>query len=96
MSHFVSFQLSKDATVSGFLDSVVKGFKGGKVENNVDPLSLCKLNDSHLESLFSYPPFLKPSKGVTDELGVIELDIGCVLALILYSFTTFNTFLLFF
>ncbi|KAG6600918.1 Syntaxin-binding protein 5-like protein, partial [Cucurbita argyrosperma subsp. sororia] len=74
-NNFYPSQNKQDATVSGFLESVVKGFKGSKVENDVDPLSLCKLNDSHLESLFSYPPFLKPSKGVTDELGVIELDI---------------------
>lgn len=88
-SDAVSFLLSKDATPSGILDSVVKGFKGGKVENDVNPLGLCKLNDAHLDSLFSYPPFLKPSKGVTDGEDVIELDIGSLLALLLYSFSTF-------
>lgn len=64
------------------------GFKGGKAENNMDPLGLCKLNDAHLESLFSFPPFLKPSKGVADEHGVIELDIGSLLVLLLYPFST--------
>lgn len=84
--------MSKDATPSGILDSVVKGFKGGKVENNVDPLGLCKLNDAHLESLFSSPPFLKPSKGVVDGQDVIELDIGSLLPLVLYSLSTFLFF----
>ncbi|XP_022146764.1 uncharacterized protein LOC111015892 isoform X2 [Momordica charantia] len=65
----------QDVAASGILDSVIKGFRGGRVENHVDPLGLCKLDDYHLESLFSYPPFLKPSKGMTDEQDVIELDI---------------------
>lgn len=73
--YFYPSQNKHDATPSGILDSVVKGFKGGKVENDVNPLGLCKLNDAHLDSLFSYPPFLKPSKGVTDGEDVIELDI---------------------
>lgn len=80
--------LSKDVAASGILDSVIKGFRGGRVENHVDPLGLCKLDDYHLESLFSYPPFLKPSKGMTDEQDVIELDIGSLLVLLLYSFST--------
>lgn len=57
--------------------------------NDVDRFGLCKLNDAHLESLYSYPPFLKPSKGVIDGQGVVELDIGSLLALFLYFFSTF-------
>ncbi|XP_038892131.1 uncharacterized protein LOC120081378 isoform X2 [Benincasa hispida] len=66
---------NKHNSTPGILGSVVKGFMGGKVEHDVDPFGLCKLNDAHLESLFSYPPFLKPSKGVTDGEDIIELDI---------------------
>ncbi|XP_011654994.1 uncharacterized protein LOC101208658 isoform X2 [Cucumis sativus] len=73
--NFYSSQNNHNATSSGIFDSVVKGFKGGKVGNDVDRFGLCKLNDAHLESLYSYPPFLKPSKGVIDGQGVVELDI---------------------
>lgn len=59
------------------------------MENVVDPFCLCKLNGAHLESLYSYPPFLKPSKGVIDGQDIVELDIGTLLALSLYSFSTF-------
>lgn len=33
-------------------------------------------NHTDLESLFSSPPFLKPSKAVNDDLGIVELKIG--------------------
>ncbi|XP_008465213.2 uncharacterized protein LOC103502872 isoform X1 [Cucumis melo] len=73
--NFYPSQNKHNATSSGIFDSVVKGFKGGKVENVVDPFCLCKLNGAHLESLYSYPPFLKPSKGVIDGQDIVELDI---------------------
>lgn len=31
---------------------------------------------AHLDSIFSNPPFLKPSTDIADDKGVIELNIG--------------------
>ena len=39
-------------------------------------LEACKNDFSHLESIFSSPPFLKPSMASTDGQEVINLNIG--------------------
>lgn len=62
-----SFFLKKLVTYSSFLLPQ---------EHNVDLTGVRRYNHDHLESLFSYPPFLKPSTAVKDDQGIVELNIG--------------------
>jgi syntaxin-binding protein 5 len=63
---------------SGILGGLIKGFPGSKAEHHVDLLEVCKNDFAHLESIFSSPPFLKPSIDHADGQKVVELSIGFV------------------
>ncbi|XVE52481.1 hypothetical protein DITRI_Ditri02bG0125600 [Diplodiscus trichospermus] len=52
-----------------------QGLKVGKMDQNVHILEGCKNNFSHLESIFSSPPFLKPSMASTNAQEVVQLNI---------------------
>ncbi|KAJ6317798.1 hypothetical protein OIU76_013357 [Salix suchowensis] len=60
---------------SGILDGLIKGFPGSKAEHHVDHLEVCKNDYAHLESIFSSPPFSKPSIDLAYEQKVVELSI---------------------
>ncbi|KAL9365202.1 hypothetical protein Peur_043075 [Populus x canadensis] len=60
---------------SGILGGLIKGFPGSKAEHHVDLLEVCKNDFAHLESIFSIPPFLKPSVDHADDQKVVELSI---------------------
>ncbi|XVE99772.1 hypothetical protein REPUB_Repub03eG0229800 [Reevesia pubescens] len=62
-------------TAPGILGSIVKGLKVGKLDQNVHIQEACKDDLSHLESIFSSPPFLKPSMASKDGQKVIDLNI---------------------
>ncbi|KAL5734318.1 hypothetical protein ACOSP7_032179 [Xanthoceras sorbifolium] len=60
-------QKKAEDTAPGILSGIVKGFKAGKVEQKVDLLEISNSTCAHLDHLFSYPPFLKPSTDVKDD-----------------------------
>ncbi|XP_073267237.1 uncharacterized protein [Populus alba] len=60
---------------SGILGGLIKDFPGSKAEHHVDLLEVCKNDFAHLESIFSSPPFLKPSIDLADDQKVVELSI---------------------
>ncbi|XP_057989734.1 uncharacterized protein LOC110657239 isoform X2 [Hevea brasiliensis] len=60
---------------SGILGGFVKGLQAGKGEHNMDLPEVCKNNFSHLQAIFSSPPFLKPSLDIMDNQKVLELNI---------------------
>ncbi|KAL9402353.1 hypothetical protein Peur_006202 [Populus x canadensis] len=60
---------------SGILGGLIKGFPGSKAKHHVDLLEVCKNDFAHLESIFSSPPFLKPSIDHVDGQKVVELSI---------------------
>ncbi|KAB5544374.1 hypothetical protein DKX38_012486 [Salix brachista] len=60
---------------SGILDGLIKGFPGSNAEHHVDLLEVCKNDYAHLESIFSSPPFSKPSIDLAYEQKVVELSI---------------------
>ncbi|XP_011035923.1 PREDICTED: uncharacterized protein LOC105133574 isoform X2 [Populus euphratica] len=60
---------------SGILGGLIKGFQGSMAEHDVDLFEVCKNNFAHLESIFSSPPFLKPSIDLVDDQKVVELRI---------------------
>ncbi|KAJ6429271.1 hypothetical protein OIU84_020824 [Salix udensis] len=60
---------------SGILGGLIKGFPGSKAEHHVDLLEVCKNDYAHLESIFSSPPFSKPSIDLAYEQKVVELSI---------------------
>ncbi|GAV76073.1 Synaptobrevin domain-containing protein [Cephalotus follicularis] len=59
----------------GSLGSIVEGFDVGKMEDNVNLPEVCKIDLTHLDSIFSSPPFLKPSLTIMDNHKVVELNI---------------------
>ncbi|XVF40714.1 hypothetical protein PTKIN_Ptkin01aG0137000 [Pterospermum kingtungense] len=62
-------------TASGILGGIIKGLKVGKLGQNVHIPEAGKNDLSHLENIFSSPPFLKPSMDGTDGQQVINLNI---------------------
>ncbi|KAF9674595.1 hypothetical protein SADUNF_Sadunf10G0143400 [Salix dunnii] len=60
---------------SGILGGLIKGFQGSMAEHDVDLFEVCENNFAHLESIFSSPPFLKPSFDLVDDQKVVELCI---------------------
>lgn len=57
------------------LGTLVKGFKVGKMNQNMDLSQMSKSNFSHLEGVFMKKPLhLEPSP--TKEVVEVELDIG--------------------
>uniref|UniRef100_A0A6N2LRD1 Uncharacterized protein n=1 Tax=Salix viminalis TaxID=40686 RepID=A0A6N2LRD1_SALVM len=67
-------KITKGAS-SGILGGLIKGFPGRKAEHHVDLLEVCKNDYAHLESIFSSPPFSKPSIDLAYEQKVVELSI---------------------
>ncbi|KAF5736569.1 hypothetical protein HS088_TW14G00714 [Tripterygium wilfordii] len=59
----------------GFLGGIIRGFNVSKMEENVNLSEVCESNFAHLEDIFSYPPFLKPSLSIMDDQDIVELDI---------------------
>ncbi|KAM6598814.1 hypothetical protein CsatA_018423 [Cannabis sativa] len=65
----------KQAVTPGILGGIMKGLKAEKVEHNADHSGLHKNIHAHLETLFSSPPFLKPSIALTDDQEIIQLNL---------------------
>ncbi|KAF4351797.1 hypothetical protein G4B88_030158 [Cannabis sativa] len=65
----------KQAVTPGILGGIMKGLKAEKVEHNADLSGLHKNIHAHLETLFSSPPFLKPSTALTDDQEIIQLNL---------------------
>ncbi|CAK7325875.1 unnamed protein product [Dovyalis caffra] len=68
-------QTITQGTTSSILGGLTKGFQGSKADRNADLFEVCKNNFAHLESIFSSPPFLKPSIDLVDDQKVVELSI---------------------
>lgn len=62
--------------VPGLLGGMIKTFKAIKEAHNADITVAHKNNFSHLESLFSTPPFFKPPAAGADDQDIVELNIG--------------------
>ncbi|TXG50110.1 hypothetical protein EZV62_025985 [Acer yangbiense] len=60
-------QKNVEDTAPGILSGIVKGFKASKVEHKVDLPEISNSTCAHLDHIFSYPPFLKPSTDVEDD-----------------------------
>lgn len=77
----------------GILAGIVKGFKSGKAEQTTDATPTPQSNFSHLENIFSKPPFSDSSPAVTDSQEAVELNIGfsasifTVFSCVAYSFS---------
>ncbi|CAL5322708.1 unnamed protein product [Camellia sinensis] len=65
----------KQSTAPRILGGIIKGFKGGKAEENHADLEGHKTIVAHLEGIFSRFPFSDPSTSITDDLDVLELGI---------------------
>ncbi|PON86590.1 WD repeat containing protein [Trema orientale] len=65
----------KQASIPGTFGGNVKGLKAEKVEQNADLTEVPQNIYAHLESLFSSPPFLKPSTAVKDDQEILELNL---------------------
>ncbi|WCJ19895.1 transducin family protein / WD-40 repeat family protein [Euphorbia peplus] len=61
--------------VTGIIGGFIKGLQKGQVEESVDIPDVSNNKYPHLETVFSNPPYLKPSLGVPNSDGVIELNI---------------------
>lgn len=68
-------QKNKQDAAPGFLGGIIKSIKVGEEEHNVDLTEVHKTSSAHLESLYSSPPFLKPSAAVMDDQDIMELNI---------------------
>ncbi|OMO50078.1 Synaptobrevin [Corchorus capsularis] len=62
-------------TSPGILGGIIKSLQGGKLDQNAHVEEACKNDLSHLERIFSYPPFLKPSVTSTDGQDFLDLNI---------------------
>ncbi|XP_024184109.1 uncharacterized protein LOC112189069 isoform X1 [Rosa chinensis] len=69
-------QRQKQSAAHRILGGIIKGLKTGKTDQNMDPTGNHEKYCANLESLFSNPPFLKPSTDVKDgqEPVVLNLD----------------------
>ncbi|XP_065869531.1 uncharacterized protein [Euphorbia lathyris] len=61
--------------VSGILGGFMKGLHKGQVEQSVDIPDVSNNKYPHLESVFSNPPYLKPSPDTPNSENVLELNI---------------------
>ncbi|GMP51244.1 hypothetical protein CsSME_00017548 [Camellia sinensis var. sinensis] len=68
-------QKKKQGTAPRILGSIVKGFKGGKVNHTNDGTLASTSNYSHLEGVFSRNPFPDPSSIMMDNPEATELNI---------------------
>lgn len=81
----VCLLLELQGTGPGIISGLVKGFKGGKVNNTTDLSADSKSNCGQLESIFSKNPF--PDRCATtkdDQETVIEVDIGLSIFVTIY------------
>ena len=69
--------MTQDAA-PGFLGGIIKSIKVGEEEHNVDLTEVHNTSSAHLESLYSSPPFSKPSAAVMDDQDIMELNIGSI------------------
>ncbi|KAM1406799.1 hypothetical protein ACFXTH_001430 [Malus domestica] len=67
-------QKQQQIGVPGILGGIIKGLKAGKAEQDMHPANHEKYCEN-LESLFSSPPFLKPSQDGKDDQEILELHI---------------------
>ncbi|CAN1325791.1 Syntaxin-binding protein 5-like [Linum perenne] len=67
----------KQGSLPGIIGGILKGFHGGKEEEQkVSFPEVGKSNLAHLDAIFSYPPYLKPSLDFADDANdVVELSI---------------------
>lgn len=73
----VCLSLVLQGTAPGILGGIVKGFKGGKVNNATDLVANSKSNLGHLEQIFKRNPFPEPVLFTKDDQIIVdELDIG--------------------
>ncbi|KAG8501402.1 hypothetical protein CXB51_003547 [Gossypium anomalum] len=71
--------VKSEDTSPGILGGIFKGLIGGKQDRNMQIKEACRNDFPHLESIFSSPPFLKPSTASTDDKEVINLNIDDIL-----------------
>lgn len=72
---FSSLNQKKKQGAPRVLGNIVKGFKGGKVNDIIDISANSKSNLSHLDEVFAKNPFPDPSQASTDNQQDAELDI---------------------
>ncbi|XP_058002997.1 uncharacterized protein LOC110665372 isoform X2 [Hevea brasiliensis] len=72
---FSSNQKQKQGIKPGILAGIVKGFKAAKLAQTTDITPTPQSNFSHLEDIFSKPPFSESSPAVTDIQEAVELNI---------------------
>ncbi|KAF1002109.1 uncharacterized protein LOC141702301 [Apium graveolens] len=69
-------QKKRKGTAPGILGGIVKGFKGGKVNNATDLVANSNSNLSHLEQIFKRNPFPEPVLFTKDDQIIVdEIDI---------------------
>ncbi|XP_062156010.1 uncharacterized protein LOC133863892 isoform X2 [Alnus glutinosa] len=66
-------QKNREDAAPGLLGGRIKSSEAGIEEHRV--YEVHKNSFAHLESLFSSPPFLKPSTAVTDDQDIVELNL---------------------
>ncbi|MBA0781539.1 hypothetical protein Gotri_002460, partial [Gossypium trilobum] len=71
--------VKSEDTSHGILGGIFKGLIGGKQDRNIQIKEACRNDFPQLESIFSSPPFLKPSTASTDDKEVINLNIDDIL-----------------
>ncbi|PPE02248.1 hypothetical protein GOBAR_DD00707 [Gossypium barbadense] len=71
--------VKSEDTSHGILGGIFKGLIGGKQDRNMQIKEACRNDFPQLESIFSSPPFLKPSTASTDDKEVINLNIDDIL-----------------
>ncbi|KAL6953516.1 hypothetical protein U1Q18_013581 [Sarracenia purpurea var. burkii] len=74
----ISFSFNKkkkEGIVPGILGGIVKGFKGGKVNNTNDATFTSKSYYSHLEGMFLRNPFPDTSSTIPNNQEVVEINI---------------------
>lgn len=70
---------SLQSAAHGILGGFIKGLKASKTDKNMDPSQPTGNHETccaNLESLFSNPPFLKPSTDVKDSQEPVMLNLG--------------------
>ncbi|KAM7271428.1 hypothetical protein ACFE04_030642 [Oxalis oulophora] len=69
-------QKQTQSAVPGILGSIIKSFNADKEEHD---MHISGVNSANLETIFSSPPFLKPTMDSSDNKEVIELNIDDIL-----------------
>ncbi|CAK9173543.1 unnamed protein product [Ilex paraguariensis] len=68
-------QKKKQSTAPGIIGGIIKGFKGGKVEQGVNLAEAREITIAHLEGIFSRFLFSDPFKSIGDDQKAVELNI---------------------